>query len=351
MDHKALSKLTYGDLQKLAKRDGIRANQKKAQIVSELVQKYHPMLVPTHTVANTGVSSGSQTMPTSTPASLRNEARGKAIARSIPDLLQRTESSEDAQKPSQNQASPSAASQTQDDSLEDDVSSQSTPWQWGKGMTKTPMPSFTLRPATWSPAHRANDAHTHTNHSALNQRTLTPPTHAQLAQMQERDANTSIANNVPSAGRPRRSPASAPGSDRSRQTYHHPTTLKELQQALDVVAPLANAEQDTREQVREIRTLLASIGQRAAVLKEKGRWLQQMQVGFRRHMPELETLCPSQAGSIMLHAEEDRDEEEELLEVEEMTSTEVDFSDLVSTPSGDPEMTGYVLGFAHRGDH
>ena len=71
MDSAALYKLAYADLQKLAKvsrastrsnlvcgqcfllralhrtqRDGVRANQRKADIVAELLKKHHPMLVP-----------------------------------------------------------------------------------------------------------------------------------------------------------------------------------------------------------------------------------------------------------------------------------------------------------------
>ncbi|OJT01959.1 hypothetical protein TRAPUB_7603 [Trametes pubescens] len=47
MDRVALLKLKRAELQKLAKRDGVKANGKTADIVDELVKKHHPLLVPT----------------------------------------------------------------------------------------------------------------------------------------------------------------------------------------------------------------------------------------------------------------------------------------------------------------
>ncbi|KAI0653967.1 hypothetical protein C8Q70DRAFT_1058837 [Cubamyces menziesii] len=122
-------------------------------------------------------------------------------------------------------------------------------------------------------------------------------------------------------------------------------TLQELQGALDTIAPLAQGEGEAHEQLRELQLLLSSIGRRTAMLVERGQRLRRFRLALERHRPELERLRPLEGGAQAAHMEEngrseEMDEEEELLEVEEMTSREVDLSDLPSTPDGDGDMAG-----------
>ncbi|KAI0357187.1 hypothetical protein OH77DRAFT_1588578 [Trametes cingulata] len=46
MDRAALQKLKRADVQKLAKRDGVKANGKTSQMIEDLLEKHHPLLVP-----------------------------------------------------------------------------------------------------------------------------------------------------------------------------------------------------------------------------------------------------------------------------------------------------------------
>ncbi|KAJ8474266.1 hypothetical protein ONZ51_g7330 [Trametes cubensis] len=82
---------------------------------------------------------------------------------------------------------------------------------------------------------------------------------------------------------------------------------------------------EAHEQLRELQLLLSSIGRRTAMLVERGS-------GSRDSAPRVEKNEKIEATY--------EEEEEELLEVEEMTSREVDLSDLPSTPHGDGETAG-----------
>ena len=122
-----------------------------------------------------------------------------------------------------------------------------------------------------------------------------------------------------------------------------------------MIAPLAQGEGEAHEQLRELQLLLSSIGRRTAMLVERGQRLQRFRLALERHRPELERSRPLEGGAQAPRVEEngrseEMDEEEELLEVEEMTSREVDLSDLPSTPDGDGDMAGYVLGSGCRDD-
>ncbi|KAH9889486.1 hypothetical protein C8Q73DRAFT_160931 [Cubamyces lactineus] len=365
MDHKALSKLTYNELQKLAKREGIRANQKKALIVSELVRKYHPMLVPVSTAASTRMSSRSQVTTRSVSALLKTHVKDKEPEIPVQGVLRRVTSYEDTQEPNQSHKSPNATPHSLDDShLSDAPSSPSSPWS--NGNKRSPLPNFTLRPATWSPVlrnrtqgersngtgcpavyinkHRpsVHDTYTPSNHSAPSQCISTPLANEQRARVHEQDVHAITIEDVASAGGPHRPRVSAKKSDIPRRDTSGTVTqtLKELQQALNLVTPLANEETETREQVREIQLLVSSIGRRTAALREKARRLHQLRLALERHLPELR---PPQAGPAAPRTEEgpgSEGEEEESIEVEEMTSRKVDSSDLPSTPGSGDETEG-----------
>ncbi|KAI0653960.1 hypothetical protein C8Q70DRAFT_1058831 [Cubamyces menziesii] len=79
----------------------------------------------------------------------------------------------------------------------------------------------------------------------------------------------------------------------------------------------------------------------------EGQRLKRLRLALERHCPELEGLRPLEGGAQAPRVEKNEkieatyeEEEEELLEVEEMTSREVDLSDLPSTPHGDGETAG-----------
>ncbi|KAI0332968.1 hypothetical protein GY45DRAFT_1320213 [Cubamyces sp. BRFM 1775] len=229
MDTQTLSKLPFVELQEIAEREGIRANQSKKAIITELIEKYHPMLVPYPALSSVSVSGS---------ASMRDIRRPFASAS--------------------------------------------------------------------------------TSTSASATRSLTSPR-----------------------------PDTRGTSGQTAVPVHYPK-LKELRKTLNLIAPLADAEQDTREEVRELQVLVTSIGRRTLALVEKSRRLQQLRLALEQHMPELEKYFLPQAGKAAPRTEsteksaagEGEDEEEELAEVEEMTSREVDFSDLPSTPNGSVEKEG-----------
>ncbi|KAH9889493.1 hypothetical protein C8Q73DRAFT_707884 [Cubamyces lactineus] len=233
MDAKALSQLSSAELKKIAQREGIRANQSKKDIISALIAKYHPVLVPY-------------------PADLT------------------------ASSPT------SASSQI---------------------------------------ARKQGEA----------------------GNLQNQRVSASTSASVTHSSNRRRQEPSA----RKVAPIYRPT-VRELQEALDFVAPIANEEMETKEQVRELQLLVSSIARRTAKLREKALRLQQLRLAFERHLPELEELRPQRAATAASRPEESKDEEEELIEVEEMTSREVDFTDLPSTPNGDVDMAEYVLGFICR---
>ncbi|KAH9889487.1 hypothetical protein C8Q73DRAFT_161039 [Cubamyces lactineus] len=235
------------------------------------------------------------------------------------------------------------------------MSLQSSSWQWGNGQKGTPLPSFTLRPATWSPIRKANDTHTLSDDpaSSQSQHVPIPLTHAQPARMCEQNAHPPASEDISPTDGPRPHLPTTFSGHNSKCSGNEAVapmrlpTVGELQQALDIVAPLADAEEQTREQVHEIRTLLISIGQRTAMLKKKGRRLQQLRLALERHLPELEGAHPSQAGRQASGVEENAgagvDDEEELLEVE-MALRGANFSDIPSAPKEGAEQKRYALG-------
>ncbi|KAI0332975.1 hypothetical protein GY45DRAFT_369194 [Cubamyces sp. BRFM 1775] len=332
------------------------------------MQKYHPMLVPTYTAASTSRSSHSGVATRSTLVSLRAEGKGEATEAPRKSTVQPMWSNDGVQKPSQNQASPSALSQSSDESLEGNVSSQSLPRAWGDGQKTTPqsLHTFTLRPATWSPVGhtraKAKDTRTYSGDPILDLHVsalpTASPTNAQLARMREQDAHTSATSSskntsmvqpqIPgplstqmhttNVASPLARDAYSSCSDklprRVATPQSHRPTIEELQRTLDEIAPIADSDERAREQVRELRQLLSNLNKRTAYLKTRARRLQQLRLAL-----ELYIFSPGarQDPSTAANTEGERghgdctDEEAELEEVKELTSSELACANLPSS--------------------
>ncbi|KAH9889506.1 hypothetical protein C8Q73DRAFT_707931 [Cubamyces lactineus] len=151
--------------------------------------------------------------------------------------------------------------------------------------------------------------------------------------------------------------ANASGSSELRprtatQPSQHRLTVEEIERSLEVIAPFADADEGVREQVRELRVLLTRIRRRKTALLERGRRLHQLRLALERKIsmdfksrikrPEDTSTHPdgplphdpastsSKGSADGRGAHSETDEEGDILEVEEMTSREVDRSDLPS---------------------
>ncbi|KAI0653975.1 hypothetical protein C8Q70DRAFT_1031331, partial [Cubamyces menziesii] len=135
------------------------------------------------------------------------------------------------------------------------------------------------------------------------------------------------------------------------QPSQHRSTVEEIERSLEIIAPLADADEGMREQVRELQVLLDRIRRRTAALIDRGRRLHQLRLALerevftdlRRHNTPTKTDTRSHELKTHIRASISRkggvderethsetDEEGDMQEVEEMTSREVDLSDLPS---------------------
>ena len=68
------------------------------------------------------------------------------------------------------------------------------------------------------------------------------------------------------------------------QPSQHRPTVEEIERSLEVIAPLADADEGMREQVRELRVLLDRVRRRTAALIDRGRRLHQLRLALEREV-------------------------------------------------------------------
>ncbi|KAI0332960.1 hypothetical protein GY45DRAFT_1368735 [Cubamyces sp. BRFM 1775] len=412
MDSAALYKLTYADLQKLAKRDGIRANQRKADIIAELIKKHHPMLVPFMTTVpatseqeavskkifrRQGITALPAQMARTSPRRVYVGASGriceemprKAVASNPRRSVAASASTSQHQDHRGGQRSPkyaqghSVGQQSAQTSHKTSISeSFHAPVNTGSALASSrardkvkvvePLAHHACAPMSTSPTKfmrntmemrqtASVDMHG-TRKSLLAARPVAPPRSASPKVAQKvidgTENNPSFAERVQAQSHYQADPGvlsctlgdSLGSASTNMPRRNHHQTVEEIERFLDHIAPLADADEEAKEQVRELRVLLDRIKRRTAALLERGRRLHQLRLALEREVytdfkgnaqrPN-EARMPadrlnahdsastsSQGGAGRNEAHSETDEEGDMQEVEEMTSREVDRSDL-----------------------
>ncbi|EIW54484.1 uncharacterized protein TRAVEDRAFT_52189 [Trametes versicolor FP-101664 SS1] len=238
MDKGALLKLKRADIQQLAKRDGVKANGKTADIVEELVKKHHPLLVP---------AMGAKP---DTPV-ISNKTKAKASDKKPKVMV------EISTKPPPKQASAKRA------------------------------PPAARSPAKSPTAVRASPKCADANASACprispkeaSARAMPPPPPRIVLPKPAKDAGSRSPAQVSETGT---EPAyEAPQPAPSVEVLC--PTITELRTALRNVKPLTEQNGDVRNQLRELGILVDVVEKREARVREKVQRVQKMRLALGKH--------------------------------------------------------------------
>ncbi|KAI0367850.1 hypothetical protein BV20DRAFT_1123160 [Pilatotrama ljubarskyi] len=456
MDRAALQKLKRADVQKLAKRDGVKGNSKTAQIIEDLLQKHHPLLVPymdsipptTEQEAISRKILRRQGMTMLAPASdsgsaRRSPRRARVNVEPIAGPSQTPESASVGPVPAPREqveprADKASSAKTQNARCSAKASivsqegvararagsshnrallraethsaqlAQQASQSPSKSSTRSPRPSSPRRPGLaalektdgaqrtlgvfglgplklWSPPR--NGEHTGGDGEPVRPpRVFFPPTEVQRAEMRTKAAQGTLPPDrlplsrapvftrpMPVETRPRRVDLSqqdeqpipervmtrssdmrgiSQGSDTDGEAARsevlppaaapavHLPTISELRDALQEIAPLADGDEDVREGLRELGILVNVVEQRNEAVKRRVREAQKLRLALEQHffarLKDHPRLTDGSRAWTRGESGDDATDEEDLEEVEELTSREVLHSDI---PDGmrDPE--------------
>ncbi|KAI0367849.1 hypothetical protein BV20DRAFT_1123159 [Pilatotrama ljubarskyi] len=448
MDRAALQKLKRTDVQKLAKRDGVKANGKTAQMIEDLLQKHHPLLVPymdsipptseqevisrkilrrqgmtlpvpesesasvrgnpRRATGNVEPVMASNRMPNAAsagPVPAPNDESEAQVDQALSPKARNTPGSDKTFNPSHKTTSardgpsharapvanspsnrPQAAVTTTvappceqigpsseirsagNGGNQDQQEAQNNP-QRNSTHVQRSLGVFSLRPA--SPSRKTQCAEG-SREPVRPPRVFFPPTEAQLAEMQAKTGQGSMAaehlplgyapvftrpapmedqqeaQTQPTDGQAMPKPMVSGGQD--PQVLHaganasademppspegpalHLPTISELRDALQEIAPLADGDQDVKEGLRELGILVNVVEQRSEKVKQRVREAQKLRLALEQCFFGRLKVDPRLTNGTWTRLEHvgNATDEEELEEVEELTSREVLYSDIV----------------------